>query len=230
MLGKLREVSDFLAQEKDLLKALNFISVKSCPSGERARLLLFRIGSSSRPICIYNLGFKEQLDRSGPVIAHLINEFSLTEVRDPNFELREHNDGYHKRFHAVIGLRDDVLFLTTVIFRLPSQFCLVISLQVNNLGDSEREYFQTLGSIFSLYLRTFLETPLILPVEEQKERKSLFGVKLSERQDLILEMLIAGLTNFTIAKSLGYSESLIRQETVTIYRKLGVKGRGELRK
>jgi DNA-binding NarL/FixJ family response regulator len=36
------------------------------------------------------------------------------------------------------------------------------------------------------------------------------------------------LTNAQIAHEIGYSESLIRQETVVIYRKLGVSGRKEI--
>ena len=52
---------------------------------------------------------------------------------------------------------------------------------------------------------------------------------LSIREQKIVELIREGLTNAEIATSLGYSESLIRQETVAIYRKLGVSGRKELR-
>ena len=45
---------------------------------------------------------------------------------------------------------------------------------------------------------------------------------------MILEMIQAGDTNLTIALRMGYSESLIRQESVLIYRKLGIKGRVDL--
>ncbi len=51
---------------------------------------------------------------------------------------------------------------------------------------------------------------------------------LSHRQDVILEGLKRGKTNREIADDLDFSESLIRQETVQIYRKLGVTGRKQL--
>lgn len=51
---------------------------------------------------------------------------------------------------------------------------------------------------------------------------------LSTREEQILELIREGKTNLQIADDLGFSESLIRQETVTIYRKLGVTGRKEL--
>lgn len=52
---------------------------------------------------------------------------------------------------------------------------------------------------------------------------------LSSREKRIVELIREGKTNPEIATELGYSESLIRQETVSIYRKLGVNGRKELR-
>jgi DNA-binding CsgD family transcriptional regulator len=42
-------------------------------------------------------------------------------------------------------------------------------------------------------------------------------------------MIKDGKTNAHIAAQLGYSESLVRQETIIIYRKLGVGGRKELK-
>lgn len=48
---------------------------------------------------------------------------------------------------------------------------------------------------------------------------------LSERQLEILRLMSAGKTNAAIARELGYSESTVRQETMVIYRALGVDGR-----
>ncbi|NDI24790.1 MAG: hypothetical protein EBY87_04585, partial [Actinobacteria bacterium] len=47
-------------------------------------------------------------------------------------------------------------------------------------------------------------------------------------QFLILELIKENLTNADIATNLGYSESTIRQETIVIYRKLGINGRKDL--
>lgn len=51
---------------------------------------------------------------------------------------------------------------------------------------------------------------------------------LTPRQWIILGAIRRGLTNMAIAKELEFSESLIRQETVQIYRKMGVTGRKEI--
>lgn len=50
---------------------------------------------------------------------------------------------------------------------------------------------------------------------------------LSERQMLILKLISEGRTNADIAEIIGYSESLIRQETIRIYSLLGCSGRNE---
>lgn len=52
---------------------------------------------------------------------------------------------------------------------------------------------------------------------------------LSSREERVLTLIREGKTNAQIAFELGYSESLIRQETVSIYRKLGVNGRKDLK-
>jgi DNA-binding CsgD family transcriptional regulator len=52
--------------------------------------------------------------------------------------------------------------------------------------------------------------------------------KLTERESIVETLIREGLTNAEIARKLGYSESLIRQETVIIYRKLGISGRKDL--
>jgi DNA-binding CsgD family transcriptional regulator len=51
--------------------------------------------------------------------------------------------------------------------------------------------------------------------------------EMTERQRVILQMIADGRTNADIADLLGYSESLIRQETIRIYAILGCSGRAE---
>ncbi|MDO8645811.1 MAG: LuxR C-terminal-related transcriptional regulator [Candidatus Planktophila sp.] len=53
-------------------------------------------------------------------------------------------------------------------------------------------------------------------------------LNLTARQNTILDGIRLGHTNATIALDMGYSESLIRQETIDIFKKLGVSGRKAL--
>ena len=51
--------------------------------------------------------------------------------------------------------------------------------------------------------------------------------ELTVRQTVVLEHICAGRTNAQIAHVVGFSESTVRQETMAIYRTLGVDGRGQ---
>jgi DNA-binding CsgD family transcriptional regulator len=59
-------------------------------------------------------------------------------------------------------------------------------------------------------------------------KRDFLGSALTERQEKVLQHLKRGCTNSHIAVLLGFSESLIRQETIVIYRKLGVRGRRDI--
>jgi len=60
------------------------------------------------------------------------------------------------------------------------------------------------------------------------ERRRASGIaELTERQAVVLEHICAGRTNAQIAHLVGFSESTVRQETMAIYRTLGVDGRGQ---
>ncbi len=52
--------------------------------------------------------------------------------------------------------------------------------------------------------------------------------QLTQRQEQIKKLILRGLTNTEIAQEIGYSDSLVRQETMAIYASLNVSGRKEL--
>ena len=54
------------------------------------------------------------------------------------------------------------------------------------------------------------------------------SIELSERQRIIHQLISKGFTNAQIATEVGFSESLIRQESIRIFRVLGVSGRKEI--
>ena len=88
-----------------------------------------------------------------------------------------------------------------------------------------REYFECLRSIL-----TFWESLNENRAMKRLPQLSLEQQELTPRQMKILEMVKEDRTNSAIASALGYSESLIRQETIIIYRKLGIGGRRELKR
>jgi DNA-binding CsgD family transcriptional regulator len=84
---------------------------------------------------------------------------------------------------------------------------------------------------FLPFLRS-LASCIVFALDESRRKlasRRTYGPKsdLTDRQKKILEMMSQGLTNSAMASKLGFSESLIRQETVKIYRSLNVSNRRE---
>ena len=88
---------------------------------------------------------------------------------------------------------------------------------------ADESFLPFLRSLASCIVFSMDDTRRKLPIK----RPLGLHVELTERQKKILEMMVEGLTNSVMAQRLGFSESLIRQETVKIYRNLNVSNRHE---
>jgi DNA-binding CsgD family transcriptional regulator len=104
-------------------------------------------------------------------------------------------------------------------------FAFLESAPTNN--SEFEEFLRLIGSVIVL---DSSHTQEILPIHRVENARAKKGATetLSPRQKVILEKLAKGATNSEIALEVGYSESLIRQETIEIYRIMGVSGRKEL--
>lgn len=91
----------------------------------------------------------------------------------------------------------------------------------------QTQFFETIGAILALQ---FLKTPVYggSKVKDGKKNGGNQNIELTERQKLIHQLMCKGFTNAQIAAEVGYSESLVRQETIQIFRILGVSGRKEI--
>ena len=94
--------------------------------------------------------------------------------------------------------------------------------------DPDLEAFlRTAGALVSLFIQRsqVRVEPYSRKNSVSKSRKQ--GA-LTERQILIKGLMEKGYTNTAIAEEIGYSESLVRQETMAIYATLNISGRREL--
>ncbi len=96
-----------------------------------------------------------------------------------------------------------------------------------DVDENFENYLRLTGAVIALHLlREKVESPI--PEYQRAVDRKRTSIDMSNRQKVILEMLSKGATNSEIALEIGYSESLVRQETIEIYRILGVSGRREL--
>jgi DNA-binding CsgD family transcriptional regulator len=91
-------------------------------------------------------------------------------------------------------------------------------------GELDRLFLTAVGSLVGLYGQS-IPPALVDAARIATEQSNLEGFPLTQRQLVIAGMLERGFTNFEIAQEIGFSESLIRQESVAIYQKLNVSGR-----
>jgi DNA-binding CsgD family transcriptional regulator len=89
-----------------------------------------------------------------------------------------------------------------------------------DMSEGDELFYQNLQSLMQIYFSKIGKVSL--------EIGDLFGKALTVRQEEILKMIRMGETNEAIAEKIGYSASLVKQETMLIYSKLGISGRRDL--
>ena len=143
-----------------------------------------------------------------------------------------HDEEYRERFHELHGVGDDSIWQGSIFMQIGPHFFLSLSYsEAWDESDESINYFNAIRSMLSLFLRTGVarRVEVYRPTEASSLQENRApSRRLTERQEVILQMIELGDTNAVIATKMGYSESLIRQETIAIYRKLGIEGRKDL--
>lgn len=95
------------------------------------------------------------------------------------------------------------------------------------LSNLSEKFIMTIGSISGLAFKIALDCNWNA-YSRKSQKFAANNQAPTPRQEIIIKRLKSGLSNKAIALELGYSESLIRQETIAIYKVLNVAGRKEL--
>jgi DNA-binding CsgD family transcriptional regulator len=226
---RLSKIADHLTTERNLESAVQFIAMNACPSGDLSRIFLTRIGSDMTLKHLASFGFSSDfVEKHGQY--HLLNAYNLLESIDTGI-LILHKDDPRLKSREIFSSESEnsALWKSVVYMPMLPNFAASLSSTIQIPDDEEhRRYFSTLKSMLSLYLHLISEAGFPSATKLNKSRIASLGEKLTERQSLILDLIKEGKTNIAIADRLGYSESLIRQETMVIYQKLGVDGRREI--
>ena len=229
MISKLRILTDHLSSEVDFYVALHLFSLAACPSDAPSRLFIGRVDLGPRLTRVAGFGFEEVEGVLDQYAQSFKPELLSEAIRSELIVIQNHNQSFVDDLHKQSGFHEDAKWRTTFWMPLlPDYFAsLSISIEVK-YSESEWEYFKALRSILDLHLKSHGRN-IRINLGGAFNRKSAFdNSQLSERQRLILELIEAGETNSEIADRLGYSESLIRKESMAIYREIGIAGRRDL--
>lgn len=106
----------------------------------------------------------------------------------------------------------------------------IVALTLDSTPKIDRQFESFVRAVSSISMHHFKSCKHIFEKDKHGNRDSLKkkSGSLTERQTAILRLIERGLSNPAIAEEIGYSESLVRQETMAIYSTLNVAGRKEL--
>ena len=243
---QLAEVSTYVADHKYQLNELLRLLCLKAMSGLEAEALVFtEIDSLGNAFPSNSFGF-ELTDKKGNK-----PKFSISEKTPFTDCIRENRiiwidtlPNWPKPYSAMSSISVPKHYRTLIICPVESRGLPVGSLSIFlrtklDYDEAIAQFVEAISMILSSALNlgvgnnqvrseAIKEMPRSLNSHEDQE----LGLQdyrepLSERQNLILKLISEGRTNAAIADVLGYSESLIRQETIRIYAKLGCSGRNE---
>lgn len=221
---RLRSILDFMLNFPSREQLIVFLSENVCPYGEAAGVCTGTLGDLGEIKFGFSHGFIDAEQIYAKVnIAH--DDPTAETFRTMKTKMINLHRIYENFSQAVApaGITD---YGTGVGFPATSRRIYIFAfVDEQERFQSHMEYFETLRSIL-----TFWEALYDSKINKESSKPVLRDKSLTPRQENILKMVNEGKTNALIASQLGYSESLIRQETIIIYRKLGVEGRRELKR
>jgi len=225
-LSKIQVIADFLAKSPYPEQAIDFLSMNLSPFDEVAVAYRGTVDHDGMIRCEQLQGFsKHELMTKTPMNISSDRPISQA-VRTQQF-VWAHVDTVEDEFKDYFYF--DVATPWSCLLSMPIGLTRVYSFsfptdltKISGINT----YFEAIQSLLRVY-ESSLEIRTLYSAKDLIDQSEL--QPLTQRQDKILELLRAGKTNKSIAQIIGYSESLVRHETMIIYRKLRVEGRHELR-
>lgn len=231
------EIAKIIHMDPEPQDLCALLATRVCPEGELVRVYLAKLYQDGifRTLSAFGyssdskiLEFQTGLDKKIPLVdAYLRAEVLLLDKEDlsikyPNFRLIDS----HSPLEALVitpTLTGGLVFVFRLQVRLSQNY-------------SEKLYFEAIATLLSFYREECSKPGMQIAgqinLEFSKKSPQLEELKnrpLTGRQRTILAHIQEGLTNSQIAREIGYSESLVRQESILIYAKMGVRGRVDLR-
>ena len=223
LFSRLSSLLEYIMQSKSRAQVLAFLRTHLDPCGVPVDVMVANLDKDGE--IKTELAFAET---SFGLIPESISIVSSSPIAIALRELRVYFDGFadateslelSKRRSSGLPWNGKAVYVPTSIFRV---YGFAFQCQ-SNLSEEFCSYVNYVRSIVIQRER----------FNEQSSQKVLTKVEtqdssFTQRQELVLGLLRQGKTNAYIASKLGFSESLIRQETIIIYRKLGIKGRKDI--
>lgn len=223
---KILAFSDFLARQPKSYNEIAQFLVMNTFSEEKFRCIYIGELIETGVVCpLGGFGWSSE-EYSSVFDVSIHEEFPLTDsIRSNTVVLCQNGSEYKEQYPAMeqfLYQGDWVSGVAIPVYPIGGM-ALYSSIELE-LTEAMTVFYITIGSLLGLYASR-LPSALVAVALSVKEKIDLPQVPMTDRQLVIAGLLERGFNNAQIGLEIGYSESLIRQETVAIYRKLQVTGR-----
>jgi DNA-binding CsgD family transcriptional regulator len=234
MIDHLSRIADHLSTASTFDDAIEGIAMFACLSGSSSRFYLAKIEKDLQIAPLADIGFDAGFTAHRAYGEMVAAQLMIGHPSHHSLVFIEHDREYRRGFKTNYGVADGSNWKCTILMAISPRHIASLTLHTmasDNVNDVN--YFNAIRSMLSLFMKSHKEQVVKssdgkLAVTTESQERETNSTRLTERQEIILRMIELGDTNNTIAERMGYSESLIRQETIAIYRKLGISGRKDL--
>ena len=218
-LNKLLSITQFLADKPNLDALTNYLSLEHCPSGEVSRVYFAKISSNSTITIEAAVGFEPENCYVGKVIPVEIDRPSGRSILENKIFFEINTPQYYLDYPAIRQAPLPYPWKSQVSIPVNSQYFMQCG-RYAEISEGDELFYQNLQSLMKIYFSSMGSAP--------RENGNLYGKELTERQAEIIKLMKAGKTNDEIAQMIGFSASLVKQETMLVFAKLGISGRKDL--
>lgn len=218
-LNSLLAITQLLSTKPTLDELCNFLSLKHCPSGEVSRVYVGKIIDENNLRVEAAYGFEPENCYVGKVFPLEIGRPSGRAILENQIIIEVNKPEYYIKYPAIKNSPIPYPWSSQITIPINDQYFMQLGRFVL-IGEGDELFYQNLQSLMKIYFNQIGKVSL--------EVGDLFGKQLTSRQEKILDLMKSGSTNEDIAQRIGYSPSLVKQETMLIFSKLGISGRKDL--
>jgi DNA-binding CsgD family transcriptional regulator len=218
-LNKLLSITQFLATRPTLSELTLFLSLNHCPSGEVSKVYFAKISNNETIVIEAAVGFEPENCYVGKIIPIESDRPSGRSILENKIIFEKNTPEYYRDYPAIRLAPLPYPWNSQISIPISSQYFMQCGRYVE-ISEGDELFYQNLQSLMRIYFSR-IGKPF-------REDGNLYGKNLTERQTEILKLMKDGKTNDEIAQTIGFSASLVKQETMLIFSKLGISGRKDL--
>jgi DNA-binding CsgD family transcriptional regulator len=218
-LSKLLAIVQFLAINPTLRDLTDFLGSSHCPSGEVSRAYFAKIIDKTSFLVETTYGFKENECWPGKIFPCEITRPSGRAVLEDQIIFEDNTPEYYLKYTSLKDEPIAHIWSSQVTIPINSEHIVQFG-RYAKFQPEDQLFYQNLQSLLQIYFSRIGKVSLGIG--------DLSGKPLTPRQNEILAHMKSGMTNDEIAIAIGYSSSLVKQESMLIFSKLGISGRRDL--